>query len=118
MYHVNILKKWHPPTATLLAVNKNGQTEAEYAESWEEEEAAEWADSNAGVTDDFYPLGDQPAQDIYGCATELPPERRMQLHAVMRQHPDIFQVTPGKTSLMEHVVNVGDCPPGTHRGRW
>ena len=73
MYHVNLLKKWHPSTATLLAVNKDGQTEAEYAEGWEEEEAAEWADSNAGVIDDFYPLGDQPAQDIHGCATELPP---------------------------------------------
>ena len=82
MYHINLLKKWHPPATTLLAVNEDVQTKAGYAEGGTEDEAAEWADSDYGVVDDFYPLGDPSAQDIQGCATELPPERRMQLHAV------------------------------------
>lgn len=59
--------------------------------------------------DDLYPLGDPLAQDIQGCASELPQERRMQL--LMHEHANIFQGSPGKTSLVEHVVDVGDCPP-------
>jgi len=63
------------------------------------------------ISDNLYPGEDGREPDIQNCGVGLPVARRKQLHEVMRENLNIFNDNPGRTSLVEHVVETGDSPP-------
>lgn len=54
---------------------------------------------------------DQLQTRIGNCGEELPAPRRDQLQELMGKTPEIFSERPGRTSLVEHAINVTDSTP-------
>lgn len=101
MYHISLLKQWHnlssqESQAALLAANPERNEQDE-----EEEE----------VEEHFLLLREQRPEIIHSQDTHLTAEQKTQLEAVVSEFPSIFNSTPGKTSLVEHLIHVGDAAP-------
>lgn len=59
----------------------------------------------------FLPLQEQKPEMIHNQDTHLTAEQKSQLEAVASEFPSIFKSTPGRTSLVEHSIHVGDTTP-------
>ena len=102
VYHINLLKQWHSSTpvetpAALLAVLPN-QSETQPEEG---EEAVE----------NLSPLsaGSMQVPDL--TTSSLTEVQRAELQVVFQEFPEVFRSLPGRMSITEHSIYVGDSTP-------
>ena len=125
-YHVNLLKKWHPAEggseAVCLALDPEG------AEDWLDPEGAEdWLgpedeDDLAGelyAEEDMYPvIAEAPEVGIPQLAPDLSEEQLVQLQDLLKDYSLVTQAKPGRTSVIEHEIHVGNAAPVRQRAYW
>ena len=70
----------------------------------------EWEDDGQ-IVDNLYPLEAPEEVDIEDCGSDLSLEHKKQLHRVMRYFVGIFRNIPGRTSVIEHQMQIGDAAP-------
>ena len=102
VYHINLLKKYHPPEMSFLAIGE-GETELVEVDIpvWEDE----------GISESLYPIGEQEDPEIEKCGADLSAEQKAQLHQVMKENFSIFESRPGRTTVVEHQIRTGDAAP-------
>ena len=107
VYHINLLKAWHTMTtpaetkAALFAVLPcQPETVPE-----EGEEAVE----------NLFPSQGGDSQGARLATPGLPSEWEVQLHSLAQEFPEVFTTMPGRTSLVEHSIHVGDAIPIRHK---
>ena len=100
IYHVNLLKPFYEPNAVFLAMQGNDE------EPQEEEIETKF------VEEGLYPIVDTGLELMMEeVAPSLTKERQQDLEAVIREFPGVFQAKPGRTTLTQHEINVGDAAP-------
>ncbi len=94
------MKRWYPPLSAMLAISLDEEEETEICGSGDPD-LLDYAcfSSNQGLT------------EITSCGADLPGDRRNQLHQVMTETPEIFSSSPGRTALVEHIIDTADNPP-------
>ena len=115
IYHVNLMKKWHvlisdhEPQVVLLAAEFEPQEDADESSSMEHEgwssETADWEHLSA---EQFFPLEDGGFQDL---TLDVPEYQKAQLTQVLLSYPNVIATTPGRTTLVQHYITVGDAVP-------
>ena len=88
VFHVNMLRQWHPPVSTFQA--------QEVSDSSEEEDIPAWNDSDGG----------QAKQGI-----GLSHKQTLELGELLREFESLFTALPGHTTVAEHHVSTGDAGP-------
>ena len=106
IYHVNLLKKWYPAqpdvsTACLAVLGTDSETEGE----------EEIPVTGMQWEDDLYSTGGSSAVNLEDVASNLMVQQQQQLQELMEEFPAIFRETPGRTTLTEHEIHVGDAAP-------
>ena len=106
VYHINLLKRWYsPPEVSLAGL-------AMFAEGDDEEEGMEVPVAGEREDDDLYPSSTgEPAVPIQDIAPDLATDQQQQMQQTMDQFPAVFQAKPGRTTLTEHEIHVGDSAP-------
>ena len=102
VYHINLLKQWHTsapvetPAALLAVLPDQSETQPE-----EGEEAVE----------NLFPLsaGSMQVPDL--TTSSLTEVQRAELQVVFQEFPEVFRLVPGRTSITEHSIYVGDSTP-------
>ena len=111
VYHVNMLKKWHslPTPVTEAAMvawtpEESQETEVEMESVWKTE---------AEVPEHFFPLETSPvrAREAISKNAELTGLQQTQLSALFEEFPSVMKETPGRTTVVEHLITVGDVAP-------
>ena len=104
VHHVNLMKKWHVitphPQAALLTTGSELQDEITSAENPEE-----WVGSSTKL---FFPVEDGGSQDV---TLDLPEPQRVPLQQILLSLPRVLAKTPGRTTVVQHYINVGDAVP-------
>lgn len=106
IYHVNLCKKWYPAqpdvsTACLAVLGTDSETEGE----------EEIPVTGVQWEDDLYSTGEGSAMNLADVASNLTIQQQQQLQELMEEFPAIFRETPGRTTLTEHEIHVGDAAP-------
>ena len=106
IYHVNLLKKWYPPhsdvtTACLAVLGTDSETEGE----------EEIPVTGMQLEDDLYSTGESSAVNLEDVTSNLTVQQQQQLQELMGEFPAIFRETPGRTTVTEHEIHVGDATP-------
>ena len=91
IFHVNMLRKWHAPSAVNLL--------AEDVTEDEQDEILLW-DKDLGL------IEDQPVID-----EQLEKNQHTQLQELLTEFKDILSNQPGKTNVTEHTIETGDAHP-------
>ena len=113
IYHVNLMKKWHvmtsKPQTVLVAADLEPMEDADKSGSMEHQswsgEIADWEHPSA---EQFFPLEDGGFQDVI---LDVPEPQRAQLTQVLLSYPNVITTTPGRTTLVQHYITVGDAVP-------
>ena len=115
IYHINLMKKWHDISshsqAVLLAAGSEPKDDVEGPRSADLEherwsgETAEWGQLDA---EQFFPLENGGSQDLMLDVSE---PQKSQLKQVLLSYPDVIANAPGRTTLVQHYINVGDTAP-------
>ena len=116
--HINLLKKWNDPQTALLAI-----VEGETEQTWEASDVGEspgegedWEDplqEASNLEEKLYSFDSKPT------GTDLLPElspnldasKREELLSLISQYPSVFNDKPGRTTVIQHEVHVGDATP-------
>ena len=102
IYHINLLKQWHEPNVALLALPGE-----------EDDQNIEIPTTEAdGVEEGLYPLQDGvPDVKMSEIAPGLTEEQHKDLEELVAVFPTVFHGKPGRTTLTQHQINVGDAAP-------
>ena len=90
VFHVNMLRKWHPPAAVNL---------------WVEGETTETD------PDEIVLWKDEPTPQELKISEALSGSQREQLQSLLEEYHDVLRGTPGRTDMAEHVIDTGDSRP-------
>lgn len=106
VYHINLLKRWYPAqpeTRTVcLALNPCQQEEC----------LEEDIPVTGMIEDDLYPMvGGAVDIDMQTMAPNLSETERRQLCDLLQEFAPVMQSTPGRTTIAEHEIYVGDTTP-------
>ena len=106
IYHVSLLKKWYPAqsdvtTACLALLGTDSETEGE----------EEIPVTGMQLEDDLYSTGESSAVNLEDVTSNLTVQQQQQLQELMGEFPAIFRETPGRTTVTEHEIHVGDAAP-------
>ena len=106
VYHVNLMKKWHSTHSesrgVCLALCPNTNDDAE---------------EDSPILDlcgegDLYPeVSENVMVNLDAVASDLSEGQRQQLRDLMEETPNVFQSKPGRTTIVQHVIHVGDAAP-------
>ena len=90
IFHINMLRKWHPPTA-----------------------ASYWGDSEGpeGDEDDVVLWIDDECTTGPLIRQQLDKGQRRGLEDLLEQFSDLLQSSPGRTNLAEHTIHTGTAHP-------
>jgi hypothetical protein len=88
IFHINMLKKWHPPAADVCYTTDEGETE--------ESEIVHWRDEEVGEPEISDHLSQQQKQEILELITEF---------------TAVFSNEPGRTTLVQHHIETGNAVP-------
>ena len=113
IYHVNLFKKWYPAqpdvsTACLAELGTDSETEGE----------EEIPVTGVQWKDDLYSTGEGSAVNLADGASNLTVQQQQQLQELMEEFPATFRETPGRTTLTEHEIHVGDAAPIQQKPYW
>ena len=91
-----MLKEWHTPSLTMMSLE---------GDEWDQEEGG-------GNTEPDLCFWDSQLQLNYQrLNTELPQEQQKGLQQILESFPQIFDGTPGWTTVIEHVIHTRDNIP-------
>ena len=62
----------------------------------------------APCAEQFFPLEDGGFQDL---TLDVPESQKAQLTQVLLSYPNVIATTPGRTTLVQHYITVGDVVP-------
>ena len=82
-----MLRKWHPPAAVnLWVVGETPEADPDEIVLWKDE-----------------PMKQEPniSEALLGSQQE-------QLHGLLEEYPDVLQSTPGRTTMIEHTIDMED----------
>ena len=112
IYHVNLMKKWHVMTPQPVLLVADLETEEETSESssgehesWSEE-MSDWGHISA---EQFFPLVEN--EGLQDMMLDIPEPQRGQLAKVLSSYPSVIANTPGRTTVVQHYITVGDAIP-------
>ena len=63
------------------------------------------------LEDDLYSTGESSAVNLEYVTSNLTVQEQQQLQELMGEFPAIFRETPGRTTVTEHEIHVGDAAP-------
>ena len=89
VFHINILRKWHPPTVTNLWIEGDPDATQEDMVLWRED-------------------GGATATTI---SEDLNKDQHQQLRQLLHEYNDVLQSTPGRTAVTEHTIETGEACP-------
>ena len=99
------------PQKILLAADLEPIGDADGSSSMEHQswsvEIADWEHPIASA-EQFFPLEDGGFQDVI---LDVPEPQRAQLTQVLLSYPNVITTTPGRTTLVQHYITVGDAVP-------
>ena len=103
IYHVNLLKKWYlcVTTACLALLGTDSETEREI----------EIPVTGMRLEDNLYSTGESSAVNLDDVTSNLTVQQQQQLQELMGEFSAIFRETPGRTTVTEHEIHVGDAAP-------
>ena len=97
------------PQTVLLAADLESMGDADESSSMEHQSwSAEIADWEHPSAEQFFPLEDGGLQDVILDVLE---PQRAQLTQVLLSYPNVITNTPGRTTLVQHYITVGDAVP-------
>lgn len=103
IYHINLLKQWQESNAALLAMQ---------GEEEEDQDADIPTTEADGVEEGIYPLQDRvPDIKMNEIGPGLTEEQHKDLEELVGEFPTLFQEKPGRTTLTQHEITVGDAAP-------
>ena len=91
VFHVNMLRKWHTPSATSFFVEEVATSQLE------QDDVVMWKDDC---------VEDQPV-----IGEELTEDRRLELQKFLEEFSDILKNEPGQTLLVDHQIDTGMAKP-------
>ena len=109
IYHINLLKKWYAsPLDTCEAC-----LALIAADDTDDQEEEEECPAVKGAADDLYSGGGAGVMpiDLQTVAPNLTGEQQQQLQGLVDDFPSVFQTTPGRTTITQHQIYVGDAAP-------
>ena len=93
----------------MLAAEFEPQEDADEYSSMEHEgwsgETADWEHLSA---EQFFPLEDGGFQDL---TLDVPESQKAQLTQVLLSYPNVIATTPGRITLVQHYITIGDAVP-------
>ena len=106
VYHINLLKRWYPaqpdPRTVCLALDT----------SWQEGMSDEDIPVRGMLEENLYPLDAETVEiDMSVIASTLSVVEQRQLCELLQEFSPVIQTTPGRTTMAEHEIYVGDTPP-------
>ena len=107
---IAIMKKWHTmechPQEALLATSSGLQDNVgELSIAEDEGLSEEWVRVCA---EHFFPTEGSGSQDI---VLDVSEPQRTQLQQILSSYPGVLAKTPGRTTVAQHFINVGDAAP-------
>ena len=88
IFHVNMLRKWHTPTALSLWADEAMETEADEIPLWKEA---------------------QEMQEGLSLSDHLTSHQRDELQSLLKEFRHVLQNSPGRTFLTEHSITTGSA---------
>ena len=106
VYHINLLKRWYPAQPETKTVCLALDT------SWQEETSDEDIPVTGMLEENLYPLKAETVEvDMSVIGPNLSKVKQKQLQELLQEFSPVIQTSPGRTTIAEHEIYVGDTPP-------
>ena len=103
VYHINLLKRWYPAQPETRTVCLALDT------SWQEEMSDEDIPVTGMLEENLYPLNAETVEiEMSVIAPNLSEVEQRQLHELLQEFSPVIQTSPGRTTIAEHEIYVGD----------
>ena len=99
VFHINMLRKWHPPSAAAFSAKEINKGEEEVPE----DRIPAWSDD------------EEEQMTQYEMEKGLNDTQQQELCTLLESFPEVLRNAPGKTSLIEHNIHVPESTPPVHQ---